>query len=289
MLLLRAMLIGAHVSPAGGPAKAIERGAEVGATVVQIFNQSPRMWRPSTYSDEQIAAYYDALDDSPVEGLLIHAIYLLNCAAEDKEIRDKSRASLIASLQAGDRLEARGVVLHPGSALKGEIAPAIERAGQVIREALSESERCPLHLENTAGAGGTLGRSFEELGALFEAAGGDERLGLCLDSCHLYASGYDIRTAEGLTHVLDDCVGQVGIERLGSLHLNDSQGALGSNRDRHANLGEGELGEDGCGVFLSEPRFQDLPFIMETPKAGEQPLQIDLALELHERGLKARG
>jgi deoxyribonuclease-4 len=288
MLLLRAMLIGAHVSPAGGPAKALERGAEVGATVVQIFNQSPRMWRPSVYSDDQIAAYYDELDGSPVEGLLIHAIYLLNCAAEDKEIRDKSRTSLIASLQAGDRLEARGVVLHPGSALKGEIGPAIKRAGKVIQEALSESERCPLHLENTAGAGGTLGRSFEEVGALFDAAGGDGRLGLCLDSCHVYASGYDIRTAEGLTHVLDDFVAQVGLERLGSLHLNDSQGALGSNRDRHANLGEGELGESGCAVFLSEPRFQELPIIMETPKAGEQPHQIDLALELHERGAKAR-
>jgi deoxyribonuclease-4 len=283
------MLIGAHVSPAGGPAKALDRGAEVGATVVQIFNQSPRMWRPSVYDDEQIAAYYDTLETSPVQGLMIHAIYLLNCAAEDKEIRDKSRASLIGSLQAGDRLEARGVVLHPGSALKGEIGPSIKRAGQVIREALSESERCPLHLENTAGAGGTLGRSFEELAALFDAAGGDERLGLCLDSCHLYASGFDIRTAEGLTHVLDDCVAQVGVERLGSLHLNDSRGALGSNRDRHANLGEGELGEDGCAVFLSEPRFQGLPLIMETPKAGEQPHQIELAVQLHERGVRARG
>jgi deoxyribonuclease-4 len=181
-------------------------------------------------------------------------------------------------------------VLHPGSALKagGSAEAACGRAAAAIAEALAESEDCPLHLENTAGAGGTLGRSFEELGALFDAAGGDERLGLCLDSCHLYASGYDIRTAAGLTHVLDDCVAQVGLDRLGSLHLNDSQGALGSNRDRHANLGEGELGEDGCAVFLSEPRFQELPIIMETPKAGEQPHQIDLALELHERGVKAR-
>ena len=282
------MLIGAHVSPAGGPAKAVERGAEVGATVIQIFNQNPRAWKPTVYSDEQVAAYHEAIAGSSVEALLIHAVYLLNCASEDKEIRDKSRTSLIASLQAGDALGARGVVLHPGSALKGEIGPAIERAGTVIREALSESERCPLHLENTAGAGGTLGRSFEELEALFDAAGGDGRLGLCLDSCHLYASGFDIRTADGLARVLDDCVSLVGVQRLGSLHLNDSQGELGSNRDRHANLGEGELGEAGCAVYLSEPRFQDLPVIMETPKAGEQPHQIELAHELRERGLKAR-
>jgi deoxyribonuclease-4 len=282
------MLIGAHVSPAGGPAKAVHRGAEAGCTAIQIFNQNPRGWKPSVYSDEQVAAYHEALDGSPVDALLIHAVYLINCASEDPEIRAKSLASLTGSLRAGAALGAAGVVLHPGSAKTGEIAPAIERAGSVIREALAESEDCPLHLENTAGAGGTLGRSFEELAALFEAAGGDERLGMCLDSCHLYASGFDIRTADGLTQVLDDCVALVGVQRLGSLHLNDSQGALGSNVDRHALLGDGELGEEGCAVFLSEPRFQDLPVIMETPKADQQPEQIERCRTLRERGLAAR-
>ena len=282
------MLIGAHVSPAGGPANAVQRGVERSCRSIQFFNQSPRAWRPRVYSDEEVAAFHEAIGASDVDSVLIHAVYLLNCASEDKEIRDKSRTSLIASLRAGDALGARGVVLHPGSALKGEIGPAIKRAGKVIQEALSESERCPLHLENTAGAGGTLGRSFEELQALFEAAGDDPRLGMCLDSCHLYASGFDIRTAEGLTQVLDDCVALVGVQRLGSLHLNDSQGTLGSNRDRHANLGEGELGQKGCGVFLSEPRFQDLPLVMETPNAGEQPEQITLARKLQRRGIKQR-
>jgi deoxyribonuclease-4 len=202
--------------------------------------------------------------------LLIHAVYLLNCASEDKEIRDKSLASLILALRAGAALGAQGVVLHAGSAKSGEIAPAIARAGAVIAEALAETERCPLHLENTAGAGGTLGRSFHELAALMEAAGGDERLGLCLDSCHLFASGFDIRTAEGLESVLDECVELVGSERLGSLHLNDSQVALGSNRDRHALIGEGELGDSGCAVFLSEPRFDGLPCILETRASAAQ-------------------
>ncbi|MCW3008307.1 MAG: deoxyribonuclease [Solirubrobacterales bacterium] len=282
------MLIGAHVSPAGGPAKAVERGTEAGCTAIQIFNQNPRAWKPSVYSDEQIAAYHETLDASPVDALLIHAVYLLNCASEDPEIRAKTLTSLIASLRAGAALGAAGVVLHPGSAKTGEVGPAIERAGAVIREALAESEDCPLHLENTAGAGGTLGRSFEELAGLFDAAGGDPRLGMCLDSCHLYASGFDIRTSDGLTKVLDDCVALVGVERLGSLHLNDSQGKLGSNVDRHALLGEGEIGEDGCAVFLSEPRFRDLPVIMETPKSEEQPDQIKRCLELRERGLAAR-
>src|SRR5919197_3913903 len=234
------MLIGAHVSPAGGPAKAVERGVEKGCDAIQIFNQNPRAWKPTIYSDEQVAAFHEAMDNSRVKALLIHAVYLLNPASEEKEFRDKTRTSLIASLRAGEALGAHAVVLHPGSAKAGKVAPAIKRAGKVIAQALKESERCPLHLENTAGAGGTLGRSFEELTELLDAAGDSKRLGICLDSCHLFASGYDIRTEEGLAQVLDDFGKTVGLRRLGSLHLNDSQTPLGSNRDRHANVGEGE-------------------------------------------------
>jgi deoxyribonuclease-4 len=286
------VLIGCHVSPAGGPAKAVERGTERGARAIQIFNQNPRAWKPTIYTDEQVAAFRTAMGDSAVDALTIHAVYLLNAASEDPEIREKTLTSLIASLQAGDALGAVSVVLHPGSAKTGEVGPAIERAGAVIREALAESENCALHLENTAGAGGTLGRSFHELAALIDAAGGDERLGLCLDSCHLYASGFDIRTREGLTKVLDECVDIVGIDRIGSLHLNDSQGGLGTNTDRHADIGKGELGEDGCAVFLSEPRFDGLPVILETPgpdKKGTPPEELALAGRLRVRGLEQRG
>src|SRR6266545_659906 len=210
------MLIGAHVSPAGGPANAIARGVERGCDAIQIFNQNPRAWKPTVYSDEQVAEFREAMAASRVEALLIHAVYLLNPASEEKEFRDKTRASLIASLRAGDALGARAVVLHPGSAKAGKVAPAIRRAGKVIAQALKESDRCPLHLENTAGAGGTLGRSFQELADLLDAAGGSKRLGLCLDSCHLFASGYDIRTEEGLAEVLDECDAAVGGKRIGS-------------------------------------------------------------------------
>jgi deoxyribonuclease-4 len=285
------MLIGAHVSPAGGPANAIERGREKGCRAIQIFNQSPRQWKPTVYSDEQVAAYHEAKRGSRVDALLIHAVYLLNAATTDKAMRDKTRTSLIASLQAGDALGAHAVVLHAGSAKTGTVKPAIKRAGKVIREALSESEGCPLHLENTAGTGGTLGRSFEELAALLDAAGGAERLGVCLDSCHLLASGFEIRTAEALGEVLDQCVALVGSGRVGSLHLNDSQAPLGSNRDRHADITEGELGAEGCAVFLSEPRFDGLPCVMETPgpdKRGPTPEQVQLAKDLRRRGLAKR-
>jgi len=282
------MHIGAHVSPAGGPAKAVERGAEAGADSIQIFNQSPRMWKGRDYTGEEVAAFHEARKRHGMGPLLIHAVYLLNCAAEDKELRDKSLASLKLALRDGDALGAHAVVLHAGSAKKGEVGPAIERAGAVIREALAETDRSPLHLENTAGSGGTLGRSFRELAALLEAAGGDERLGLCLDSCHLYASGFDIRKAAGLEQVLEECDAVVGARRLGSLHLNDSQSALGSNRDRHAHLGDGELGDAGCSVFLSEPRFEGLPCVLETPRPNGLAADLERCRTLRKRGLAKR-
>jgi deoxyribonuclease-4 len=286
------MLIGGHVSPAGGVAKAVGRGVERGCHAIQIFNQNPRAWKPREYPAEEVEGFLAAMDGSDVDALLIHAVYLLNCASEDEEIRAKTLTSLVTSLRAGAELGAAAVVLHPGSALKGEVAPAIERAGAVIREALEESETCPLHLENTAGAGGTLGRSAAELHALIDAAGGDPRLGLCLDSCHLLASGYDVRTPEGVDATLEEFDREVGLDRLGSLHFNDSQTPLGSNRDRHADVGAGELGEDGAAVFLSDPRFDGLPCVLETPGPdGKGPTSEEIALtrRLRERGLAERG
>jgi len=285
------MLIGAHVSPAGGLPKAIERGVERSCEAIQIFNQSPRMWRPTAYTEEDYAAFREAMDDSPINAVLIHAVYLLNCASEDPDIRAKSLTSLTHSLRVGQAIGASGVVLHPGSAKTGHVGEAIARAGKTIREALGDSEDCELHLENTAGAGGTLGRSFEELAQLLDAAGGDKRLGVCLDSCHLLASGYDIRTVGGMSSVQRECTRMLGRGRVRSLHLNDSQTPLGSNRDRHANVGTGELGKEGCMAFLSAPGLQKLPCVLETPgenREGPSRAELALARELHRRGLRAR-
>jgi len=285
------MLIGAHVSPAGGPANAVARGEERGCRAIQIFNQSPRQWKPTEYDDEKVEAFNEAMKGSEVEQLLIHAVYLVNCASEDPDLREKSLTSLTASLRAGNALGAVGVVLHAGSALKSEPDAAVGRAAAVIKEALAESEGCDLHLENTAGAGGTLGRTFEELTALIDGSGGGKRLGACLDSCHLLASGYDIRTADGLSGVVDEFDRVVGLDRLGSLHVNDSKTALGSNVDRHAPLGEGELGAEGCVAFLSEPRFDGLPCIFEGPGTGGkavEPLDMAIAWRMRSEGLDAR-
>ncbi|MHB8243012.1 MAG: deoxyribonuclease IV [Solirubrobacteraceae bacterium] len=285
------MLIGAHVSPAGGLPKAIERGVERGCRSIQIFNQSPRMWKASAYRDEDVAAFREAMQESPIDAVLIHAVYLLNCASDDPDIRAKSLASLTNSLRVGAAIGASGVVLHPGSAKTGHVGEAIARAGATIREALADSEDCPLHLENTAGAGGTLGRSIDELAELIEAAGGDQRIGLCLDSCHLFASGYDIRTTAGMDATVAEIEDKIGLERLGSLHLNDSQTPLGSNRDRHADVGEGELGEKGCAAFLSAPQFEGLACALETPgpdRKGATPEEVGFAVKLRERGIKQR-
>lgn len=285
------MLIGAHVSPAGGLPRAIERGVERGCEAIQIFNQSPRMWKPTAYREEDFAAFRAAMEDSPIQAVLIHAVYLLNCASEDAEIQRKSLASLTHSLRVGQAIGASGVVLHPGSAKTGHVGEAIARAGKTIARALADSEGCELHLENTAGAGGTLGRSFEELSALIEAAGGDRRLGVCLDSCHLLASGYDIRTPEKMGAVLRECSRTLGRGVVRSLHLNDSQTSLGSNRDRHANVGKGELGRKGCAAFLSAPSLQKLPCVLETPgenREGPPRKEVLLAKRLRKQGLEAR-
>jgi deoxyribonuclease IV len=285
------MLIGAHVSPAGGLAKAIERGAERGCRSIQIFNQSPRMWRPTAYGEDDFAAFREAMAGSPVKAVLIHAVYLLNCASEDPEIRAKSLASLTHSLRVGDAIGATGVVLHPGSAKAGDPVKAIARAGETIREALAESERCELHLENTAGAGGTLGRSLQELADLVQAGGASERLGVCMDSCHLLASGYDIREDAGIDVFVRAARKLLGPGRIRSLHLNDSQTPLGSNRDRHADVGDGELGERGCGAFLSAPGLQRLACVLETPgknREGPTREEVQRVVELHRRSLEAR-
>ena len=286
------MLIGGHVSPAGGLVNAFWRGVERDCDAIQIFNQSPRAWRPTNYREDDVAEFRELLAAGPVSSVVIHAVYLINCASKDKTIREKSLASLSHALRVGDAIGAAGVVVHPGSTVGEPLKDSLKRVGQAVRHVLGESEECPLLLENTAGAGGTIGRSFGELAELVELSGGGDRVGICLDSCHMLASGFDVRTAEGLSEVLDECVATMGMDRVRCLHVNDSMTPLGSNRDRHAALGEGELGKEGCAAFFSEPRFEGLPAIFEGPGlAGKGAALEDMrvARRLRNAGLKARG
>jgi deoxyribonuclease IV len=258
------LLIGGHVSTGGGLDRAVERGVEYRCDSIQVFNQSPRMWRPTRYGPKDFARFREAMEASRIEVVVIHAVYLINCATSDSELRRKSLDSLIHALTIGDGIGAAGVVLHSGAAKGDPVDVALKRACKVISEALAETEGCDLLLENTAGSTGLLGRDVGELADLLDRAGGGDRLGICLDSCHLFGSGYDVRDAEVLSGLLDDVDARIGLDRLRCLHVNDSAVPLGANRDRHATMGDGEIGAAGLGVFLSEPRFEGLPAILET-------------------------
>jgi deoxyribonuclease-4 len=285
------MLIGAHVSTAGGLVQAHQRGVERGCEAIQVFNQSPRQWRPTRWKDDDIAQFLELMRDGPVKSVTIHAVYLINPATKDRELRRKSAESLVHALRMGDEIKADGVVLHPGSTVGEPHGEALPRVGKMLQYALTESDSCRLLLENTAGAGNTLGRSFEELREVLSLAGGHRRLGLCLDSCHLLASGFDMTTADKLAEVIDEYVTIVGLRRLRCLHMNDSHAPLGSNRDRHAPPGAGELGPRGCGAFLSEPRFEDLPALFEGPGVeGKAPAKadVDRMKQLRLQGRRAR-
>jgi deoxyribonuclease-4 len=285
------MLIGAHVSTAGGLVNAHERGVERGCEAIQVFNQSPRAWRPTNWKQPDIEAFLELMDDGPIKSITIHAVYLINPATKDREMRRKSATSLIHALRMGDSINADGVVIHPGSTVGEPHEQALPRVGEMIKHALDESDSSRLLLEDTAGAGNTLGRSFEELAKLIQLGGRRKRIGVCLDSCHMLASGIDIGTADRLASVIDDFDDVVGLDRLQCLHVNDSQTPLGSNRDRHAPPGDGELGARGCAAFLSEPRFEGLPALFEGPGVEGKAvakIDVDRMRELRRNGLRSR-
>ena len=285
------MLIGIHVSTAGGLDRAVERGVERQADAIQIFNQSPRAWRPTRYTDDDLAAFRDEIEGSRIDAVVIHAIYLINLATTDREIRRKSMRSLTHALRIGDGIGADGVVVHAGSRKKHPLDEATVRAGKAITDALRESDACPLLLENTAGTQGPLGRNFDELADMIEQGGGHKRLGVCIDSCHLFASGYEIGTPDAMSLVVDELDAKVGLGRVRCLHVNDSAAPQSSNRDRHADLGKGEMGRAGLRPFLSEPRFEELPALIETNRSDDPQHdlgEVRTARRLRREGLRRR-
>ena len=290
------MRIGAHVRAGKGLVPALDHGAEIGAEVVQIFTQSPRMWKPSQYGPEVLDGYRVAQAEHPsVTATFCHATYLINLATPDPELADKSRACLDANLATAQGMGADGLVLHIGSHRGSGFDTALPGIVAGLREALDsveeEGRACPILLENAAGAGDTVGRSFEELAAVIEAAGGDERLGVCLDTQHLWASGVPFGSVGEADDLLDLVAATVGLDRLQCLHLNDSKVAFGANKDRHENIGDGTIGADGLAALLGHPDLQGLPAILEVPGEGDGPRAEDVvsARAAWEQGLKLRG
>jgi deoxyribonuclease-4 len=256
------VLFGGHVS--GGVKAAPERAAAIGANALQLFVQSPRAWRFPDHDRAVLAGFPQRARDAGIESVLVHAIYLCNFASPDEVIYEKSVTTLRSTVDAACAIEADGVVFHVGSHLGSGFEAGLERAAPAVEQVL---ERCSdttwLLIENSAGTGGTIGRSLEELATLVNRLGQHPRLGVCLDSCHLWASGYDVTDPAALDALLDDFDSVIGLDRLRALHVNDSQTPLGSNRDRHANLCEGLIG-DKLSVFLGNPRLQHLPAVVET-------------------------
>lgn len=290
------MRFGAQVRQAGGFLAALGRGEAMGAEVVQLFAQSSRQWRPPAVVGAEREAYRVAQASSGVVGATVcHAPYLVNLVSPDPVTAERSFESLVANLRAATELGAFGLVLHPGSHRGVDPHLAAVRIGQLCAAALGAAagprQACDLLLENTAGAGGTVGRTFAELAAIVEAGGGDPRLGICLDTQHLFAAGVSFATAAAADRVVAGLDREVGLGRLRCLHLNDSKVPLGANRDRHENLGAGEIGARALRALLGHPRLQGLPVVLEVPGVeGHGPGAADLAVarRLHAAGVRRR-
>ena len=261
------MQIGAHVSSSGGIHTAIDRAVAIGAESVQVFTQSPRTWRPTNHDPATFELFRRRRAEAGIDGTLCHALYLCNLAAPDDAVYEKSIAAMRTTMEVASGIGAH-VVFHVGSHLGSGLDAGLERVLPAMEQVLELStDETWLLMENSAGAGGTIGRSVEELATIFERLGRPDRLGVCLDSCHLYVSGVDVTDPAALDACLDELDASIGLDRLRALHVNDSKAPLGSNRDRHENIGEGLIGEK-LGVFLANPRLQGLPAVLET--AGPQ-------------------
>ena len=282
------MDIGAHVSSSGGIDKAVDRAVTIGADSMQVFTQSPRTWRPTNHDPANFDRFRERRSEAGIGGVLCHALYLCNLAAPKDDVYEKSVAAMRNTMEVACGIGADGVVFHVGSHLGSGIEQGLERMLPAMEQVLELcSDETWLLMENSAGAGGTIGRSIEELALLFERLDRHPRLGLCLDSCHLFVSGVDITDPRALDACLDEVDAAFGLDRLRALHVNDSAAPLGSNRDRHANIGEGLLGER-LGVFLGNPRLQGLPAVLEVAgpdNRGPDANEIRKAKEIRERAI----
>jgi deoxyribonuclease IV len=279
-----AVIFGAHCS--GGIKKSIDRATEIGADSLQLFVQSPRAWRFPDHDPADVAAFRDRRDEAELGGVLVHCLYLVNLATPNDDFYEKSVYTMLRTVETSAAIEADGVVLHVGSHLGAGFDASMERVVPALEQILERtSDTTWLLMENTAGAGGTIGRSVDELEAIFERLGRHRRLGICLDSCHLYASGTDVTDRGQLDRLLDEIDSTFGLDRVRALHANDSKTPLGSNRDRHDNILEGVMGEK-LGVFLGHPALQGLPAVLEVPGPdghGPDAAEVTKLRELHAR------
>ncbi|PKB73711.1 MAG: hypothetical protein BZY75_00470 [SAR202 cluster bacterium Io17-Chloro-G7] len=259
------MKIGAHVSSAGGISKTVERGVEIGAEAIQIFGSSPQAWAFKPIPDEEIEAFRQNASQAEIGPVFLHAIYLINMGTQKGDILEKGVQSLIKYMELASAIGASGVIFHPGSHGGAGYDAILPQAVMAIRRVLEESPHGPrLLLENMAGMGQHIGAKFEELGRILEAVD-NPRLGVCLDTQHAFAAGYDMTTSLGIETMIDSFNREVGVENLWAVHANDSKRSCGSGVDRHDNIGEGFIGEDGFTAIMGNKAFRDVPFLLEVP------------------------
>jgi deoxyribonuclease-4 len=257
------VLLGAHCG--GGIKGAIDRAGEIGADALQLFVQSPRTWRFPDHDPAELERFRERRAEAGLGAVVVHSLYLVNLASPNDDFHEKSVSTMRSTVRTACAIGAEAVVFHVGSHQGAGFAAGLERVVPALEQVLELcAEPTWLLLENSAGAGGTIGRSPAELATIVERLGRHPLLGLCLDSCHLFVSGYDVTDRGELDRLLAEVDARVGLERVRCLHVNDAKAPLGSNRDRHENIGQGLMGE-ALGVFLSHPALQGLPALLETP------------------------
>jgi deoxyribonuclease IV len=265
-------ILGAHVDSSGGLHLAFERAAAMGAEAIQVHPTPPGFWGSPKLDEERISNFKAAAAKHGHPPVYFHAVYLINLAGDDPTLRQRSESTLTGYLKAADDLGVNGVIFHTGShkgaGFEARLPNILEHLKRVLDRADPKTAR--LLIENNAGLGGCVGARFEEIAQMLSGLG-DSRVSVCFDTCHAFASGYDERTVADVSRTMDELDRVVGLARVEVVHCNDSVTGLGSNRDRHANIGAGEIGEEGFRALLHEPRLGRLPFILEVPGSGNGP------------------
>jgi deoxyribonuclease IV len=259
------MPLGAHVSTAGGLSTCVPRAQAMGAECMQIFLCAPQRWQHPKHTDEQVNEFQRLVNEAGIGPNFAHATYLVNLAAGDAAIREKSIDNVSACAQWAARVGLKGLVVHVGSARGQSVEEAETMLTSALGEVLARGANCMILLENSAGSGEYLGSRFKQIGNVIERLGRDERLGLCLDTAHTFASGYDLRTDEGIGQTVNEVSEFIGLDRLKLIHANDSKVDLNSAVDRHENIGRGFLGESAFVAMLAHPALRDCAWVLEVP------------------------
>ncbi len=269
-------LLGAHVSTSGGVSTIFERGRSIGANALAFFSKNNNRWKGKELTPEIISEFEELRRQSDGAPLMIHTSYLINLAASSEQILERSINGMIDELERASKLGVTSVVLHPGAHMGAGPRDGIDRVARSmnrVHEALPGSEVVTL-FETSAGQGSCLGCTFEELGEMIRLIDEPDRVGICIDTCHIFAAGYDIRTRDGWDGAVEELEREVGIDRVAAFHINDSKRELGSRVDRHQHIGEGEIGLEPFGHILNDERFRGIPKVLETPKT--EPVESDI-------------